>query len=404
MVEPDRPDHIAPERALAHVATFTRLVEDPTRRLRWDRVTPDPRPLAIADLDGAPLFYDFDLRVGDAVVGHARAAATRQVGTPVMSVEIGKRRWDPHAAIRAATERAAVAQPGVAILGAQLVCYSYPKIAVRVQFAEGPDHATPAGELLFDAASHDPVSPREEPEHQFAARSFLDTHPLADELHRGFSEQEKALEDLSKAPGLGAPSGPGRIEPLPRYVWLSPLCRNVIGVSQYAQTTNYNCVPASAQMILDHYGLNYRQSEVATAMGTTTSGTSGPSNWVRTLTQDCLESSADDSAPRDRQLADAIAEINANRPMFTQVPGHYRVCVGYKPLPGPHAPPGPGGVSIPGGTSRGFPAGVPYLLYIHDPWPWNADPCSGGAVYWESWFSSPIMWFSFLRHRTTPCK
>jgi hypothetical protein len=38
------------------------------------------------------------------------------------------------------------------------------------------------------------------------------------------------------------------------------------------------------------------------------------------------------------------------------------------------------------------------MLYIYDPWPWNADLCQPGAPYWETWASSPVMWFGIVHH------
>jgi hypothetical protein len=37
-------------------------------------------------------------------------------------------------------------------------------------------------------------------------------------------------------------------------------------------------------------------------------------------------------------------------------------------------------------------------LYIYDPWPWNPDLCQPGAAYWESWATSPVMWFGIVQH------
>ena len=42
--------------------------------------------------------------------------------------------------------------------------------------------------------------------------------------------------------------------------------------------------------------------------------------------------------------------------------------------------------------------GLAQSLYIFDPWPWNPDLCQPGAAYWESWATSPVMWFGIVHH------
>jgi hypothetical protein len=99
------------------------------------------------------------------------------------------------------------------------------------------------------------------------------------------------------------------------------------------------------------------------------------------LTHNSLPLTFDDGATRDQQFQDAVNEISANRPLFTQVPHHYRVCVGYSINP----------------FALAF-LGLNQMLYIYDPWPWNTDLCQGGAIYWESWATSPVEWFGIVHH------
>lgn len=353
---------LAAARALAGDATFGTV--------GWERVEVDPRPLEIRDVNGAPLFFDFDLGLGDEVVGHVRTAASRILGAPVVSVETRPRRWDPFGAARRIVRRLEAEPHDVTV---DLVCYAYPKIGIRV-------HGADDDEAIYDAASLDPVhlEPRDEHDH-FAAWSFFEEHPHRLERdERGPGEYERMVEQIERVQTIPRP-----LLAVANFVYLSPACRTSLGVPHYAQITNYNCVPASAQMIFDHYGWNYDQQAIATAMGTSQQqgGTTqqGLENGLTSLLLNTMEYAFDWSTPRNQQLADAVAEIDANRPLFTQVPHHYRVCVGYFRLFGA------------------------MLLAIYDPWPWSTDLCGGGAQYLESWATSPIMWFGMLRHRSTPC-
>ena len=86
--------------------------------------------------------------------------------------------------------------------------------------------------------------------------------------------------------------------------------------------------------------------------------------------------------------SEAKAEIDANRPVASSVPGHVRACFGWKRS----------NLSVIGTTPARW-------LYILDPWPWNSDICMGGAVYWEDWNAIPVAdrGFIYLRHRSTSC-
>ncbi len=171
-------------------------------------------------------------------------------------------------------------------------------------------------------------------------------------------------------------------------VLLSPYCPNSPpGLTHYAQILDYFCVDASAQMLLEHYGYNYTQNQIAVAMGTTAAqgGTSGAglTSGFASLTNNTLKLSFDDQASRGQQFQDAMTEIDANRPLFTQVPHHYRVCMGYYENT----------IDL-----LFLTLGINQMIYIYDPWPWNPDLCKPGAPYWETWSSSPVMWFGIVHH------
>jgi hypothetical protein len=151
----------------------------------------------------------------------------------------------------------------------------------------------------------------------------------------------------------------------------------------YAQQTNVFCAVATGQMILDFYRRYFTQDEIATAMGTGPGGTgqAGQEAGYESLSQNCLEATFDGSA----SWAEAKAEINANRPLKSGIPGHARAVSGW--------------MSTWSWASWSF----DLSLRIHDPWPWNADICAGGAVVWEDWDAVDHTNFIYVRHRTTPC-
>ena len=123
----ETPKPVELDRALAHAQLTVRrdwaagnhgFLED------WHKGEFDPKPLVIHDLNGAVLFYDFPLNQGNSTVGWVRTSASQVLGSPVIAVETGPRRWDPDSAIRAAREKAKKQYPNADVLATELVCYS----------------------------------------------------------------------------------------------------------------------------------------------------------------------------------------------------------------------------------------------------------------------------------------
>jgi hypothetical protein len=294
-------------------------------------------------------------------------------------------------------------QPKAKVRTTQLVCYAYPKIGVLFTYELRGKDGTHTE--IFDASSGKPVASSTEASHQFTRYSLLDSVPAAEiparlkrftdiELHVDKLKQDQP--NLFSTPVLKSTSEAAISGKLALQLWgiqqaevlLSPYCPNSPpGLTHYAQILDYFCVDASAQMLLEHYGYNYTQNQIAAAMGTTAAqgGTSGAglTSGFASLTNSTLTLTFDDSASRAQQFQDAVTEISANRPLFTQVPHHYRVCMGY----------------YENTIDLLFLAlGINQMIYIYDPWPWNPDLCKPGAPYWETWSSSPVMWFGIVHH------
>ena len=286
--------------------------------------------------------------------------------------------------------------PGATITNMQLVCYAYPKIGVQLRFTLKKKE----GVEIFDASSGGRVADSRGEDNQFTRYSLLER--LGRSHHRAniarYEEAHARLRELQSTSAVESDSGLSAANAqiyLPGWplfgtavglVLQSPWCPNSpMGNSHYAQITDYFCVDASAQMLLEHYGFNYTQNQIAVAMGTTPpSGTTGAglTSGFKTLTNNDLLLSFDGGSSRAQQFQDAVNEVTANRPLFTQVPHHYRVCMGYS-------------------TNTGLLAvilGLDQALYIFDPWPWNSNLCAPGSPYWESWSTSPVMWFGIVHH------
>jgi hypothetical protein len=364
----------------------------------WGGFELDPEPLDILDLNGEVLFHEFGIMNGAGMVGSVKASASKFLGSAVPAIELGPRKWDPGEAIEGAKKKAKEKFPAAKISGTELVCYSYPKIGVRIDI-EDPGIETQS--ILFDVSDLSMVERfGADEEEGYTSWSFYeetagDREPLwemADrELEAARSATPRVFEtaftdsemDRAATEVLPAPVYP---VPIPFYsskvITYAPRCSPHECFALYAQKTNVYCAVATGQMILDFYRYYYTQARIAAAMGTGANGTSNPGqvNGYETLTRNCMNATYDSTA----NWTEAKAEIDANRPLKSGIPGHARACAGWKRS----------NISIIGQPPKRW-------LKIYDPWPWNANICNGGAIVWEDWDAVNHTNFIYLRRRTT---
>jgi hypothetical protein len=398
VLEPDRSREMAVARLRRH------WVEGNEELGRLAQARSQPDPVVIMDIGGGPLFYDFELGDGEAAVGVVRAAATPRVGTPLLSAQTGPRTWEPRETVKAAEAVVKKEHKGAKITGSELVCYCYPKIGVMVRF-DLPGRR--GAQVIIDVSDGLPVVNFGADELEGStAYSYLDVivQPTEEKRARRWARLEEDLEIVRRA----APQLFEIERPLPREVrpdlaeklvrefpyvlWplssqrvlrYGPRCSPHECFQLYAQQTNVYCAVATGQMILDFYRWNFTQDQIATAMGTGPGGTgqAGQEAGYESLSQNCLEATFDGSA----DWTEARAEINANRPLKSGIPGHARAVAGWMR------------------TWSWASLSYDLSLKVYDPWPWNADICAGGAVLWEDWDAVDHTNFMYVRHRTTPC-
>jgi hypothetical protein len=374
----------------------------------WGGFELDPEPLVLHDLNGQVLFYEFGVMDGKEMVGSIKASASKIIGSTVPTVEFGPRGWDPDNAASAAKEKVKKRFPKAKISETELVCYSYPKIGVRVYIK---DPKAGKQSLILDVSDLSFVEGfgSDEPEGNTSWSFYQEVaEPNGSEKEQRWELADKELEAARSAtpkilaPGFTARELPkvretfipqpqdwqSRMKPIPFYssrtIRFSPRCNTHECFELYAQKTNVYCAVATGQMILDFYRYYYAQDQIAAAMGTGSGGTSnvGQVNGYESLSKNCLNATYDNTA----NWNEAKAEIDANRTLKSGIPGHARACAGWKRQ----------NICLwPGPCKR--------WLKIYDPWPWNADICAGGKIYWEDWGAVTHTNFIYVRHRTAPC-
>jgi hypothetical protein len=406
---------VSKERAMEHaLLTIRRAWAGEVRGFEgWGGFQLDPEPIVLYDLNGQILFYEFGVMDGKELVGSVKASASKIIGSAVPTVEFGPRGWDPDDALKKANDEIKTRFPKANIIEKELVCYSYPKIGVRIDIEE-PEIGSQS--LVLDVADLSLVERFGADELEgFTAYSFYQeiAEPNAFEREQRWELADRELEAARSAtPRVFEPAFTARemldirrtlvpqpVYPIPFYssrtLQYSPRCpdRSHECFVLYGQETDYYCACATGQMILDFYRYYYTQDQIAEAMGTYEpdelypghpGGTynSGQVNGYESLSNNCLNATYDTTA----NWSEAKAEINANRPLKSGIFGHARACAGWKRQ----------NIFIIGQKPKRW-------LYIYDPWPWNANSCQGGKILWEDWDAITHYNFIYVRHRVTPC-
>ncbi len=374
----------------------------------WATTELSAEPLVLYDLNGKELFYEFDVLKNGQVIGSTKTSASKTLASPVPTIEYGPRGWDPKKSIELALVKVKERFPEATIGETELVCYSYPKIGVRVYLKNEPSGLRSA---ILDVSDLSFIEAYGADENEGATSwSFYEVmaapNAVANKARWEQSDQEleeaRSISPQILEGGVPADAREGlnakfmtqfdlsrsHVRMLPffssREIKYSPRCKPHDCFQLYAQKTNVYCAVATGQMILDFYRYYFTQDEIANAMNTGSNGTTNPNqvNGYQALSKGCLVATFDSTA----NWREAKTEIDANRPLKSGIPGHARACAGWKQQNIYH-------VNAP--RKR--------WLKIYDPWPWNSNICAGGKVYWEDWDAVTHTNFIYVRHRTTSC-
>ncbi|MCA9686477.1 MAG: hypothetical protein KC457_30190, partial [Myxococcales bacterium] len=351
----------------------------------WTRGAIAKAPTVIHDINGTPLFYDYEVKEGRATLGTIRTAASKILGDPDVAYELGARSWNFKAIAEKLLPKVQRANRGATVGKPLLVCYGYPKLGVMFPIT-GPRGKS---RVIFDFSGVQVPEgdPAKGIEGAFAW-SFYDS--LKTNTRKAGLARYETIDTFraSLSPAVRQQITTVKaVSMLERRIAPWQLTKNV--TRELAFCTHYlatharghhcfalhgqqqwdYCAVATAQMILDYYRYHYTQATIAPALGYAPGGCpSDQSPGYESLSHGHLEATFDGSPT----WAKAKARIDAGEPFKTGIPGHARACAGYSYTQSILVPIGGSGV-----TNR--------RLMIYDPSPWNADDTVGGSVSWESW-------------------
>jgi len=349
---------------------------------------------AIYDINGEKLFNDY--AVGS--LGYVRTAASKVLGSPVFSIEMGERSWNFRSACVKLGPVVKKQFPNARISAPKLVCYSYPKLGVMYTVNNGGK----TERAIYDVASLDKIPEKTadgKTEGAFAwsfyeslgdaaRKKNLTRFEQVEKVSLGHTPQfRKQLLSVKKLDTVAK----GIIAPMNIKITLSKLlgfCSHYASTesrshhcfSLHGQQKNDYCAVATAQMVLDYYRYYYTQDQIAPSLGYHAGGgcPSDQSAGYESLSNNHIDATFDTAPTWEK----AKAQIDALHPMKSGIQGHARACAGYSSV-----------ITL-------FPHSVTdKKLYIYDPWPWNASYKLGGTVKWEDWDAITHTNFVFTKLR-----
>jgi hypothetical protein len=348
----------------------------------WARSRLLKEPTKIYDINGELLFLDFPVRsaaIAEGDMGYVRASASKEVGTSIISYELGPKSWDFDAAVKKLKPLFSRSFPKLKIVETKLVCYSYPKLGVMFSAVDASGAST---RHIFDVASLKPVPERKgEAVEGFYAWSYLDSAPegAKNTRLRQYEENKKSLGEIPerekalmlKTAVLGKYVSKYTdiiiswfekklLQYCTHYNYTEPRSHHCF-VLQGQQVDDY-CAVATCQMILCYYRYYYTQDQIAPALNYAPGGCpADQSAGYETLTCNHLDATFDTSPT----WAEIKSQIDALHPLKSGISGHARACAGYYR-----------NLFMKSNS-----------LYIYDPWPNNVDYKLAGTVKWEDWNS-----------------
>lgn len=334
----------------------------------WNGAKLRSKPVAIYDVNGKLLFFEFSVIRDNRTVGVVWASASKVLGAPpVYIMQPGVRAYDPDKARSKALRIAKATYPTHDVIGTLLVCYSFPRIGIMVTLRDPKTKRET--KLIIDAADYKLVPPGDEKYDGTGYWSFYGRVPDAVRKQR-IEDYNKFRSQLVSAMKQAEVNTEGTLDEVVfrRFVLVARINRcpsRTVPLTLHGQETNDYCAVATGQMILQYHGYNYTQAQIAPAMHYHPRGCSqdGQVSGYESLSHGNLDATADGTA----DWSEAVNEIDANRPLKSGVPHHARACAGYSSC------------SI-------FGMLLFQSLYIYDPWG-NPDGVlpHEGRIYWERW-------------------
>ncbi len=357
--------------ANAHMISF--IAADAPGFENWVGASIDAKPLELYDINGQKLFYQFSVYKENKLIGTIDVCADKTHGPSIHDVKFDPKPYKAAEAMKKSKEIANNKYPTGEIKSTVMVVYSYPKVGAMaiIKDKAGDEHR-----IFVDAYTLDEVQDKPVNETDFGdlgVWSIYETR-LENGVEENLKEWQKSdkftksIEQAATNKGVNISVAVTEedIKKLSGDAAIMTITSGYVSVPIYTQETTYYCVPTSIQMLCEYLNIP-----------TTTPSQTYIYNYLKGkppggLSYGDIEEWVEDvwdKTPTVRTTAlyniDVVTEIDNERPFFSTVSGHCRVCRGYL-------------------NQGGY-----FYMYINDP--------EGGNVYYECTYGGPEIGRVYVR-------
>lgn len=318
----------------------------------WTGATLNEMPLTIYDINDKKLFYQFSVEKDGECIGIIRTSASKVLGSPIVQIGLKAPSWDSKEVLENTIGIAKSQYTDYEIDSATIVCYSYPKIGVKIQL-HNPKNEEQRN-ILLDAVDYSMILDSSSLSSEISVWSIYEKISL-ENMTQGISAWEERDMDVDI---LLAKSDINVLDSSSSMIITRLSSDTISGFYLFGQEDDWYCAPAVGQMIADYYNIDHSQDFIAGVMGTIDGQGTSLNNEIAYYRNNLNKQNSNAYQFSNPWTADQWLDvkdmISANKPFASRILGHDRACAGWGEF------------------------GDRYL-YIYDPWPVNE-----GDIYWEA--------------------
>ncbi|KKG12030.1 C39 family peptidase, partial [Methanosarcina sp. 2.H.A.1B.4] len=303
----------------------------------WTGASIDSKPLELYDPTGQKLYYQFSVLKNKTLIGIIDIAADKRLGQTVQLVLFEPKPFDATTAMNKSREIAKNEYPEGEIKSTQMVVYDYPIVGAMTIVKDkttGVEHR-----IFVDAYTLEKVEDKPATETEPGIWSIYEQrlkNGIDNNLRHWQKSDElaKSIEQaaVNKGVSINAAVTEENIKKLSADITKSRTDVEVdLGATVYAQITSYYCGPATAKMLTEYYNdENPHQTTIYEMMnGVAPNGVTNSQQLLYYRSSNGMNK-PDSFSTTTVSFAGAMNEINNGGPFKSGVPGHARMCRGYK--------------------------------------------------------------------------
>ena len=340
----------------------------------WTGASINPKPIELYDINGKKLFYQFSVYKEKKLTGTIDVCADKTLGPSIYDIKFDPKPYKSAEAMKKSKEIANNKYPTGEIKSTVMVVYSYPKVGAMTVIkdkAAGDEHR-----IFVDAYTLDEVQDKPVTETEFGDLGVWSIYEaiLENDVEENLKEWKKSdnftksIEQAAtnKGVNINVAVTEENIKKLIGDAAIMAITSGDVSVPLFTQETIYYCVPTSIQMLCEYFNIPtstpsqtyiYNYLDGVPPAGLTYYDIE---EWVEDIW---------DKTPTVRTSAlsniDVVTEIDNERPFFSLISGHCRVCRGYL-------------------NQGGY-----FYLHINDP--------EGGNLYYERTYGGPEVGRVYVR-------